>query len=793
MTDSSAVPQIKPSPARSVTPVSPEKRVAEAEAPVKKPSDHISWQTTLKNNLWITLALWSILIIVLVTGAVTGLYGQSPRLSSWYELVLVVVLVSYFPLTYLAYNKFRAKVHRSRVQADFRLLGIDLKEKELDQTYKQLYSPQQFIIYITTTMLTTLLGFGLFHFSEIFKNSFIDNTQDVVLVMFYTFLGTYTFSVHYLYRRFITLDLQPAVYYYITVRMIVVQAVAFILAQWIFNLTPGPNSWIALSVAIVVQALPVVAFIIGYFPDTGIRWFASLISRAIEVFGRRKEQPLSDLAGVSLWHETRLRESGVDNVQNLAAADVQELLLNSRFSAQELMHWIDQAILRINIPDAKLTDLHNHGIHTISALCLFDELEPVEWPDFKHITVKELRIIYFAAKAGPNFAYVTHYWQAVAQYRKKQVNRSLTEALQQEFRAGTDLTNVPDERLDQALSAYNLSPEAAEELFDDPDSRVGLGRVYIQREQPEKAIRILNEVIETHNDQHPEAYSTRGWAKFTLGQLQAALADFDQAIALNHQTRQEKKNAINFSRKGTVLFALHQYEEALAAYDQAITLNSALDTAYYNRGGLNLRLELFQEAMDDFSQALKHNPDRINAYLKRGEIYLYSEEFIDIPKALNNFTQAIRRDRNHPDGYYLRGIARFEAGDHQQAIYDFNTAIDIEAENSKVYRERARAKRKLKDFEGGIADCTIALWLKTDMAEAYETRGLLYANQGKLPEALADFKCYLTHSHPRNDAKKRARLEKNSEALRKEIRKRERESKKRNTAKNASETSPPGS
>ncbi|MCP5013249.1 MAG: tetratricopeptide repeat protein [Aestuariibacter sp.] len=592
-------------------------------------------------------------------------------------------------------------------------------------------------------MLVTLLGFGLFRFLDAVNVNFVD-TQVVVPVMFYSFLGAYTFSVYYLYRRYVTLDLQPPVYLYITVRMFTVQAIALILAQW---LSLYPESRVAAMV-------PIVAFVIGYLPDVGIRWFISLAGQVITRMRKHDKKYLSVIEGISLWHETRLRESGIDNVQNLAAANVQELLLNSRFSAQELMHWIDQAILRINISDKKLKVLNEYGLHTISGLRLFleksDALKDSELQKLGQVTVEELQVVGYASETSPNLSYVSHYWRAMQTYHKEMVNRSLADLLQEEFQAGTDLANVPDERLAQVLDAYNLTLKEAEEMFfDEPDSLVGLSRVYIRRGQPEEAIRILDEVLEK-DKHHAAAYSVRGWARFVLGSEQEqqrlhALEDFDESIKLNKgKEGRRARNAVNFNRKGTVFRATGQAEDiekAEGAYSEAIRLNPRFASAYYNRGKLNYDLGNYKKALDDFNQAVRYNPGRIDAYLKRGEIFLNEQD--DFDEALHNFNQVVRCNRNNPEGYYRRAKAYLKAGDYQQVLYDLNTAIDIDPAKSDYYFERAGVWFELGDIEGAIADLTSALRLNIKLVDAYELRAKLYEGQGNLKWAVRDLQLYL--------------------------------------------------
>jgi hypothetical protein len=282
--------------------------------------------TSSKSSSWTALLTKIIVMLVLIGLAVVGLYERQPL----YQAALIITFVSYFPLSYL---QFRAGMHKERVKDDFRLLGLVQEGNgggtELDTLYRQIYSQQQFVIYVSLAALTALLGFGLFHLRA--NLSFASET--VASTMFYSFLGAYAFSIYYVYRRYSTLDLQPGVYLYVAMRMISVQAVAFVAAEQLQTASSGVQTSVSIA-----------AFVVGYFPDTGIRWLTTTVERFLGPLLQRSESRLSNIDGISLWHEARLRESGIDNVQNLAAADVRELLLSSRFSAQQLMHWIDQAL-----------------------------------------------------------------------------------------------------------------------------------------------------------------------------------------------------------------------------------------------------------------------------------------------------------------------------------------------------------------------------------------------------------------------------------------------------------------
>jgi hypothetical protein len=54
---------------------------------------------------------------------------------------------------------------------------------------------------------------------------------------------------------------------------------------------------------------------------------------------------LSDLDGLTVWHEARLEEEDIENIPNMATAEIVDLMLSTRFPPDRIIDWVDQAIL----------------------------------------------------------------------------------------------------------------------------------------------------------------------------------------------------------------------------------------------------------------------------------------------------------------------------------------------------------------------------------------------------------------------------------------------------------------
>ena len=59
--------------------------------------------------------------------------------------------------------------------------------------------------------------------------------------------------------------------------------------------------------------------------------------------------------------------------------------------------------------------------------------------------------------------------------------------------------------------------------------------------------------------------------------------------------------------------------------------------------------------------------------------------------------------------YYDQGLDKYDSGNYQGAIADFNKAIEIDSQNSYAYYYRAYARDWLEDCQGAIDDYTKAI------------------------------------------------------------------------------------
>lgn len=198
------------------------------------------------------------------------------------------------------------------------------------------------------------------------------------VIVNFAFLGAYFYSLQMLFRRFVRKDLRANAYMAVALRIILAVIGTWAVIQAASILEFGQ------AVKAQQQALLVVAFVIGAFPPvawqviqaafsiaTGARFFVPSLG---------SEMPVSQLDGLTVWHEARLEEEDIENVPNMATADIVELMLHTRLPPDRIVDWVDQAILYTQLGSEKISGdesadkrtqrqrLSEHGIRTASAL-----------------------------------------------------------------------------------------------------------------------------------------------------------------------------------------------------------------------------------------------------------------------------------------------------------------------------------------------------------------------------------------------------------------------------------------
>jgi len=296
----------------------------------------------------------------------------------WERIIMLVlgiaVLCAFFPFSVISFHKHRLPKKRREYQRIRRILGkgkAASEEELLQEVFREEYKGTDYILPVFFVTLFCALGFWVLFagkppivLSGIFAGGF--GTTDPGSLPYYhlslvaigmAILGSYVWSIQYISRRLTTLDLSPGAYYSIGTRIIFASFVSVTLHHFIQSMNLESRKEL-------LQLLPVIAFFTGIFPQRAMQYIQEKLLIFRKLGKGAHELSLDMIEGMNLFNKVRLAEVGIDNAQNLAEANLEELILKTPFNPRLLLDWIAQAKLFVVFKD-QISGLRRAGVRTV--------------------------------------------------------------------------------------------------------------------------------------------------------------------------------------------------------------------------------------------------------------------------------------------------------------------------------------------------------------------------------------------------------------------------------------------
>ena len=172
--------------------------------------------------------------------------------------------------------------------------------------------------------------------------------------------------------------------------------------------------------------------------------------------------------------------------------------------------------------------------------------------------------------------------------------------------------------------------------------------------------------------------------------------------------------AFAFNCRGNARFSQGDREGAMWDYNQAIRLDPNLDNAFCNRAKLRARSGDSAAAIADLVEGIRLNPNDVEALESLGVFQAQAGDFED---ALKSFERAISIDPLNAELFVDRGSVRGELGDLEGALRDYEECLRLEPANERaaklldlarrvvdLNRQLAEANSQVADAERELAD-----------------------------------------------------------------------------------------
>ena len=240
----------------------------------------------------------------------------------------------------------------------------------------------------------------------------------------------------------------------------------------------------------------------------------------------------------------------------------------------------------------------------------------------------------------------------------------------------------------------NLTPDTAQEYYYRAYFHIQLGNIEAAMADYAEAIARLPYFV--------DAYFERAvLRKYEPGEADAALADFARVLEINPGNVYAHLNRADiFSEQG-------DRRSAEVEYEAAIAVNPAI--GYHSRGSYRERNFNLRGAIDDYSQAILYASEDNISYYHRATTY---QRLGDYDRAVADYEAIIRLRTTQPDNFFpsLRVVYNAlvdlyrETGSFAAAEYYATRSIAANPDDIIEYFQRARLRYEGQNYEGAIAD-----------------------------------------------------------------------------------------
>lgn len=295
-------------------------------------------------------------------------FGENnEQIVHWMVPIGIAVMVIFMPLTAISFLHYR--LPKKQKEFDKIVNALDGAEHGFEVDYfiiESEYKSSDYLLPILFVTLFSMLGFYILlagNAHVLFKAVVWANEATTSQEMSYrtslvscgfAFLGAYVWSIQYVFRRMVTLDLPPGAYYNVATRLVFSSFLILIYSHFTHA-----------DIGALSSTLPVIAFLTGTFPERLLNW---LQDAAGDIFAKKIHMahslPLEMIEGMGSFHKARLSELGIDNVQNLAHASLVEMIIKTPFSPRVVIDWMVQARLCLEFKE-EVNSIRMAGVRSI--------------------------------------------------------------------------------------------------------------------------------------------------------------------------------------------------------------------------------------------------------------------------------------------------------------------------------------------------------------------------------------------------------------------------------------------
>ena len=146
----------------------------------------------------------------------------------------------------------------------------------------------------------------------------------------------------------------------------------------------------------------------------------------------------------------------------------------------------------------------------------------------------------------------------------------------------------------------------------------------------------------------------------------------------------------------------------------------------YNDGMYEFLNNNLEKSIEILSEAAEMDSARKLTFISRGSAYLRLNR---LDEALADFNHAIDLDPDYARAYHLRAFVEEKRGDDTSALKDFTRAIEIDPEYGAAYHSRATLHTKMLNEDLAVEDIAMVQHLTNKNIEAFANENNVWRSQ----------------------------------------------------------------
>ncbi len=200
-----------------------------------------------------------------------------------------------------------------------------------------------------------------------------------------------------------------------------------------------------------------------------------------------------------------------------------------------------------------------------------------------------------------------------------------------------------------------------------------------------------------------------------------------------------RKASLAYNGLGGLLLARGNIDEAFRYYSESLRVRPDLPEDYVGLANALTEMRRYDEAIVRLEEALRINSRYFEAHTNLGILLSGLGRHED---AIPHLSEALRLRPRLAVAHFNLGVACHRKGDLPEAVRLLTRGLELK-DDPKAHVQLARVLVEQGDLDSSISHCRRATVMDPDLVEAAQLLGDIYMKQGRIPDAVAQFRTML--------------------------------------------------